>query len=609
MSKNPADKPFSREVIREYLQLRKQTPRTTELSRPFSVDEVDMALSQMKSGKAAGFDGMYPEFLIHTRPTMRTWLANFMTDVMQSNQLPVSFKHTKIIALLKPGKPAELPESYRPVALLSVTLKLLERLLHNRISPLIDAIVPPDQAGYRSGRSCTDQVLALTNHIENGFERKLKTGMVFIDLTAAFDTVWKKGLLCKFLKVVPCLTICDLLCNMLSNRYFKVFLNDSGSSSKRLNNGLPQGSILAPLLFNLYMSDLPSTKSRKFVYADDIALAIQRKNFTQLNTILTDDLERCADFFRKWRLKPSTSKTEVSCFHLDNRQSMAELQVECEGQLLSHNHHPKYLGMVLDRTLTYKKHLLNLRAKLNTRNNIINKLAATSWGASAKVLRVSSLSLVYSTADYCSPVWLNSAHVKLVDTQLNNSMRNITGTVRSTPTPWLPVLSNIPPPDLRRKQFLVREYQKAKNSPGTPLHEDLEVNHPHRLRSRRPPLRMAEDLVNENFNLQDKWKEKWEQSHLRSPLFDFDADRSTEFDLQRKLWTTLNRLRTCHGRTKSMMKKWNYVEDASCDCGHENQTVDHILNECSIFRPQFPLHQIAELTDEAKEYLKSLNFL
>lgn len=130
-------------------------------------------------------------------------------------------------------------------------------------------------------------------------------------------------------------------------------------------------------------------------------------------------------------------------------------------------------------------------------------------------------------------------------------MRNITGTVRSTPTHWLPVLSNITPPDLRRKQFLVREYQKAKNSPGTPLHEDLEVHHSHRFRSRRLPLRMAEDLVNENCNLQDKWKEKWEQSHLQSPLFDFDANRSTEFDLQGKLWTTLNRLRTCHDRAKS----------------------------------------------------------
>ncbi|KAG5875033.1 hypothetical protein JTB14_008142 [Gonioctena quinquepunctata] len=93
------------------------------------------------------------------------------------------------------GYENELPESYRPIALLSCCYKLLERLLHNRICPAVDILIPVEQAGLRSGSSCTDQVLSLTTHIGAGFGRELRTSVAFIDLTAAYDTVWREGLL------------------------------------------------------------------------------------------------------------------------------------------------------------------------------------------------------------------------------------------------------------------------------------------------------------------------------------------------------------------------------------------------------------------------------
>lgn len=138
--------------------------------------------------------------------------------MLQWNALPSAFKKTKIIALLKPGKPDHLPESYRPSALLSVVFKLFERLLYSRIASEIEKLIPAEQAGFRKNRSCEEQVLSLTNHIEDGFQRQLKTGVVFIDLTAAYDTVWKKGLLFKLIKAVPCTRL------------------------KKLNNGVPQAS-------------------------------------------------------------------------------------------------------------------------------------------------------------------------------------------------------------------------------------------------------------------------------------------------------------------------------------------------------------------------------
>jgi hypothetical protein len=116
---------------------------------------------------------------------------------------------------------------------------------------LIDAVVPVLQAGFRKNRSCTEQVLALTSPIEAGFQRKLKTGVVFINLIAAYDSVWSDGLMLKFMLFLPCAKLSNLLNNMLSNRFFQVFLGDKSSRWRRLNNGLSQGSVLAPLLFSL----------------------------------------------------------------------------------------------------------------------------------------------------------------------------------------------------------------------------------------------------------------------------------------------------------------------------------------------------------------------
>jgi hypothetical protein len=124
---------------------------------------------------------------------------------------------------------------------------ILQRLILQRIQPLIEDVTPINQAGCRHHRSCTEQVMAFTTHIEAGFQHQLKTGAVFVDLTAAYDTVWRGGLMIKILEAVPCLKLFNLLNNMMSNRYFQVILGDQSSRWRRLNNGLPQRSEGVPI--------------------------------------------------------------------------------------------------------------------------------------------------------------------------------------------------------------------------------------------------------------------------------------------------------------------------------------------------------------------------
>jgi hypothetical protein len=176
---------------------------------PFTLDEVNKALSKTKLNKAAGFDGIYPEFIKHAGPRVREWLARFYSDILDTTNIPKQFKRAKVIALLKPGKSGTEAADYCPISLLSIPYKILERLILERIQPHIDEIIPVEQAGFRNNRSCEEQVLALTTLIEAGFQKKLKTSVAFIDLSAAYDTVWRHGLLYKFSKVINCSKVMD----------------------------------------------------------------------------------------------------------------------------------------------------------------------------------------------------------------------------------------------------------------------------------------------------------------------------------------------------------------------------------------------------------------
>ena len=132
-------------------------------------------------------------------------------------------------------------------------------------------------------------------------------------------------------------------------------MGDDVSSWRRQANGLPQGSLLASTLFNLYTSDLLVTCSCRFIYADDICCALQAETFSEIECTLTADLAHLAKFCQPCRLIPSTSKTVTSVFHLHNNRSRRELNVHMDGQRLKHD--PVYLGVTLDQALSYREHL------------------------------------------------------------------------------------------------------------------------------------------------------------------------------------------------------------------------------------------------------------
>jgi hypothetical protein len=347
------------------------------LMKDFTGEEVLNALKSVKNGKAAGTDGVLPEFLKNLGPRSINWIATLATNIVNSNNIPNTWRESKVIAILKPNKEPTDPKNYRPISLLLSKYKLFERMILARLQSTIEASLPIEQAGFRKNRNCCDQALALATHIENWFQRQQKSGAVFLDLYSAYDTVWKRGLILKLAKILKCRTTVRLIDNILSNRKFRVSFSGKESHYKRLQNGLSQGSVPSPQLFNAYIADITETSSRKFMYEDDVALVTQARSFAELENMLNADLDKLQKYFHKWHLTLNPGKSVTRTFHLNNRETKKELEILITGKKIATEDCPKYLGVKFDRTLTYSHYLESVKNKLKTRNNIIAKLAGT----------------------------------------------------------------------------------------------------------------------------------------------------------------------------------------------------------------------------------------
>ena len=186
--------------------------------------------------------------------------------------------------------------------------------------------------------------------------------------------------------------------------------------------------------------------SRKFTYADDLALLHSSGNWKDLEGTLSQDMSTLSAYLQTWRLKLSHTKTVTAAFSLNNREAKRELKVYNNNRLLLFCTTPTYLGVKLDRSLTFRHHLVILHKKLSSRVT----LRGDSWArAGAKTLHIATLFLVCSTTKYCAPVWCRNAHTRIIDSVLNDALRIVTGCLRPTPTDHLPLLSGIQPAELR----------------------------------------------------------------------------------------------------------------------------------------------------------------
>ena len=221
------------------------------------MSELNKAIKKMNKKSAPGEDDIPSTFLAALGTKAKIILLDILNFSFSTGQVPQIWRNAIIIPLLKALKPASQLASYRPIALTSCVVKLFERMIANRLVTLAEenGWFHPYQAGFRKGRNCVDQILRLVQKVDDGFQKEQKSVLALLDLSKAYDCVWQQKLILTMHEAGVPVQFLRWISSFLQNRQAKVRLNNAEGKSMKMSQGLPQGSVLAPILFLFYINN------------------------------------------------------------------------------------------------------------------------------------------------------------------------------------------------------------------------------------------------------------------------------------------------------------------------------------------------------------------
>lgn len=341
-------------------------PLDPEMTR-VEEEEVRAAIRAAKPDKAPGLDGIRGRALRFAPPAVITSIAALFSAIIATGYYPREWKTAKIVCFPKPGKDPLFPQNYRPISLLAVLSKAFERVLLSRIRPFLEGDIRPEQFGFRTGHSTTGQVARLVSCVADGFNRKMVTATVFLDISKAFDKVWHAGLVYKLATSSLPPRIVRLLASYLDGRQFVVSVGNALSAPRAITAGVPQGAVLSPLLYTVYTNDMPCIQGvNAALYADDTAYYFRSPNRGFAVRRLQQQLDELEPWLEKWRIQVNGEKSVAVIFQPSySRGRQHEQQLQICGKSVPYRDSAKYLGVILDRRLTLIEHARSvvMRAK------------------------------------------------------------------------------------------------------------------------------------------------------------------------------------------------------------------------------------------------------
>lgn len=557
-------------------------PPDTEDDSPFSYAEICSAAKRSKNRKAPGIDNIDPEVAKRVVHTAGTSITDIFNGCLRLGVFPERWKQGVVRALLKGrDKDPRFIKSYRPICLLPVLSKVLERVMIERLDNVFNHkdLCSGRQFGFKRERSTEDAIVTLREIVDSATEKYVLA--ILFDISGAFDNVWWPLVLDNLRRRNCPRNLYLLMQDYLSNRNVKI-IESAGEVHKVVSKGCPQGSVLGPCLWNLIFDELINLIStwgcEPIAYADDLVVLIQGRSRLDLQQKAQDIVIKIESWCLERRLQLSPTKTEMILLKgfLDVRRPPI---IRVGGLGLKFSDKVRYLGVLFGTRLSVGPHVSFVCSKSKTLFYKLSQVARANWGIQYNELLFIYKGLFIPIITYAAAGWADRLNTQLKRKLLavqRQVLIYVSKAYRTVSADALAIVTGSPPVDLLLSERIATyNLKKHKNI----NHGDLSFSFHRNVNSSQ-----IENLYNE-IKEQTKllWQNRWNVSTKGRLTYEFMKNIPARMSAS---WLILNyytvQVLTGHGNFNYKLHYFKLADSPYCRCGSLD-TVQHLLFSCPVF--------------------------
>ena len=564
-------------------------------------NEITEMINTLISNKAVGEDLISHRVLKQIKFSVANPLCKLFNKSLLQGVFPDQWKRAIVMPLFKKGD-VNSSANYRPISLLSCVGKLMERVVYKYMyNHLIsNNLIYAKQSGFLTGHSTVYQLIDIYNQIAKSLDSKLSTCIIFCDISKAFDRVWHKGLIFKLQQCGFAGKILHWIKSYLSNRKQKVFVGSSFSDVRLISAGVPQGSVLGPLLFLVYVNDIvEKLLSISRLFADDTSIAFTSTNTSDIEAIMNQDLQIISDWAKSWQVSFNPNKTEA--LFICSNSNLVKPNLMFENVPIQFVEHHKHLGLTLSCDGKWHSHIDNL---ITSSTKILGMMRKIKLSVKRKTLEQLYISFLRPILEYASVVWDGCTQVEKekIEKVQHEAARIVSGLTRSVSLDNLYKEINWSSlSDRRTYQKLLLAYKiKTNQTPDylSDLFPDTIESVPYNLRNphdftvvnRRTEL-FSKSFVPSAISLWNKLpnniKELDSLSKFKHAINTDILKRKTIpcfYYAGKRIYSVIHaRLRNKCSNLNNDLLENHLTLNGSCVCGYEREDAEHYLLQCNIF--------------------------